>query len=555
MTLSKMVRNLFRTQEILSIFFFHGFGDVVQRMGLSKYLKISHSKESAGDGEIGLKSSARRFREALEKAGGAFIKLGQLLSTRPDILPKRWIDELTPLQDEVAAVPYEAVERTIEDDLGPISERFAYIDPVPLAAGSIAQVHRGLTLNQENIVIKVRKPGVRRVILQDCDILEALAELLEKHVPESRNYRPVQLAEEFRNAIVGELDFTQEANNIDRFREDFKDHPNVVFPTVVWNLTTERVVTMKMIEGVKISLIEPHSEDGDLPERISHVLAEALLKQVLEFGFFHGDPHPGNLLVVNGQKVCFLDCGLVGRLDELTREHLLLLVSAGIRKDTRAMADILLEMNALPPDLDRPQFLREAYLFVEKYHRVPLKRLRMSSLVEDVMELIRKFGVQIPSDLVLVAKVIMYLESVGRKLDPDFDAVAVADPYIRRIVLESYGPAYVGRKVAQGTQEVLRLLTVLPNELREVLRTLRENRMKLVVEHRGLREPSRAMEQASRRLSLGLVIAALILGGSVVTVSPAKPLFLGLPMVSLIAFSLAGALGFWIMISAFRNND
>ena len=243
MAISKVVKNLARTQEILSVFLKHGFGDLLQRMGLEKYLvSIKGIGRPSVDPDLELRTTPRRFRAALEELGGAFIKLGQILSLRPDILPPDWIEALIPLQDEVGTVEFDLIRSTLEDDLGKIEESFQYLDPVALAGGSVAQVHAGITSQGTAVVVKVRKPGVKRKILQDCDVLAALSEILERHIPEAQNYRPIQLVDEFRAAVIRELDFTIEGQNLDRFRTNFEQNPKITFPAPDWDRTTERVL-------------------------------------------------------------------------------------------------------------------------------------------------------------------------------------------------------------------------------------------------------------------------------------------------------------------------
>ncbi len=246
------------------------------------------------------------------------------------------------------------------------------------------------------MVVKTRKPGIEETIIQDCDILDVLAELLEKHVQESQIYGPVQVVQEFRAAVTEELDFTREGQNLERFRADFGPTATVTFPAVYWDQTSERVITMEYVEGVKISLVDKLQEQGVNKALVARRLAEAILRQILEFGFFHGDPHPGNLLVLDADRVCFLDCGMVGRLDGLLRENLVLLVSAGLRKDVTVVADILTEMGALPEDIDRSQFMRQTHLLLERYYNIPLKRLRLDHLMNDLIGLIHKFRITNP---------------------------------------------------------------------------------------------------------------------------------------------------------------
>ncbi|MEJ2719358.1 MAG: AarF/UbiB family protein [Deltaproteobacteria bacterium] len=362
-------------------------------------------------------------------------------------------------------------------------------------------------------------------------------------------YRPVDVVEEFRNAVIEELDFRREGENIDRFRSDFATYPYVVFPKVHWDQTTERVLTMERIEGIKVSLIDELRVQGIDTRRVVRHLAEAILRQILEFGFFHGDPHPGNIVIVGEDKVCFLDCGMVGRLDEDTRENLVLLVAAGIRRDLEIITDILIGMNALPEDLDRIRFLKEANLFLDRYYRIPLKRLRIKSIIEDINRLIRKFQIQVPSNFLLVGKALVTLDGVGRTLDPEFDAVEVAGPFIREMVMTSYGPSFIGRKLVQSSYDLLRLIRELPSDLRELTRAMRDNQLKVVVEHRGLHDAFREFNEASKNIALSIVIAAAVLASSVIVHSGVEPRLLGIPILGLGGFAIASFFSLWLVIS------
>lgn len=555
MPLSKTVRNLMRTREILTVAVRHGFGDLLQRMGLAQYLETAPSEGPYPTGAAAdQKSTARRFRDALEELGGAFVKLGQLLSTRPDILPADWIDELTHLQDDVTAIDFALVRTVLEESLGPLERHFQMVDPEPLAAGSIAQVHRGITHRGDDVVVKVRKPRIKETILNDCDILAALAELMENHVVETRHYHPLQVVNEFRRAVVDELDLQREAENLDRFRADFQGDPAILFPLVHWDETTELVLTMERIEGIKISLIDELMSGGSDTGSVARTLAEAILRQILEFGFFHGDPHPGNIMVVDGTRLCFLDCGMVGRLSERMRENLVLLLSAGIRKDTETITEILIDMEALSDSLDRERFIRESNRFLDRYYRLPLKRLRIASIIQDVNELIRKFEVRVPSDLLLVGKALITLEGVGRTLDPDFDAVAVAEPFVRKMVITTYGPKFIMGKIVRSSHDILRLIRDFPSDLRELARVLRENHLKLIIEHQGLKDASHEVDQASRRISLSIVTAATVIASSLVVLAAPEPRLAGLPVAALAGFAISGMLGVWLLLSVARRN-
>lgn len=550
MPFPKTFGNLMRGQEILRVFVRHGFGDLLGRMGLSGYLQ-PHPPGAGGEmaDPQQLLTPPKRFRMALEELGGAFVKLGQLLSTRPDIFPREWIDELVPLQDRVAPVQFDDIRQGLESDLGPVESAFEHIDPTPLAAGSIAQVHQGLTLSHKPVVIKVRRPGIEAIVQQDCGILQILAGLLERHVPESRHYRPIQIVEEFREAVTKEMDFTLEARNLDRFRANFAYNPLVSFPEPHWDQTTERVLTMQKLEGIKISLTDQLHQDGVDTRRIAQILADAVLRQALQHGFFHADPHPGNLMVIDKRGIGFVDCGMVGRLDERARESLILLVAAALRKDTQALTDTLIDMDALPEDLDRAHFRKEAELFLDRYYRLPLKRIHFSSIINEVMELIHRFGITVPSDFVLVGKALINLEGVGRVLDPDFDAVETAEPLIREMVLTKYGPKFIGKKIVEGGYELVRLLRELPGDLRELSKSLRESRLQILVEHRGIQEAFQELDRASRRVSMSILIGSIVLGSAVIVLSGRGPRYMDIPVLALAGFVVGSALALWLILS------
>jgi ubiquinone biosynthesis protein len=357
------------------------------------------------------------------------------------------------------------------------------------------------------------------------------------------------MVQEFRAAVQEELDFTREAENLGRFATDFQSFTHIVFPQVYWDQTSERVLTMSRMEGLKISMLDAQKISTIESQAVAQNLAEAVIRQILEFGFFHGDPHPGNLLVMEDNGICFLDCGMVGRLDERMRENLVLLVAAGIRRDSNTIVDILTEMNALPHDLQRSSITREIYLFLERYYRKPLKRIQVGSIIEEVMDLIRTYGIEIPPDFVLVGKSLVTVEGIGRRLDPDFDVTHVAAPYVREMILNSYGPKVLGRRLIEGSREIVRLMRDLPFDLREFARNLRENRIGITVEHRELPRLLKRLDQASTRISLSIVIASVVIASSVIILANHGPFLLGLPLWSILGFGIASALSFWLVLS------
>ncbi len=547
-------RGLRRSQQILAVLVKYGFGDLLGTLRLRHPLIARMPVPLPKLRQIEELSRPERLRRAFEELGPAFIKLGQLLSLRPDLIPSEYASELAKLQDEVAPFPFAEVRKKIEEQLGkPLEQLFAEFDEEPLAAASLAQVHRARTKSGEEVAVKVQRPGIREVIRADLIVLEELAGLIARYVPESELYDPVGAVREFAKTLRHELDFIREGRNIELFRRNFAGDETVHIPGVFWELTTREVLTMEWIEGIKITDLEGLERAGLDRRQVALNGANLVLKQVFEHGFFHADPHPGNILVLEGNVLAPLDFGMVGRLDEPLQLQLGELLIGVVRKDIDRVIRALREMGSLDERTDPGGLRRDLADFIDRYYRVPLAQLEVGQLLDEALTLFREHRVRLPASLVMMGKALVIAEGVGRLLYPELDMITLAQPYIQRLVLRRLAPGREARAWTIALEESARLLRELPTELRLLLSRLRRGELRAQLEHRGLDRLILELDRASNRLAFALIIAALIVGSALVMQLPVGPKLWGLPLFGFLGFGLAAVLGFWLALAILRS--
>lgn len=461
-TLTAM-RDLGRLHEIASILIRYGFGDMVRRMGLSNALERAgralHWSEASDYTHM---SSPERVRRALEEMGPTFVKLGQVLSTRVDLFEPEWIAEFSRLQANVHAEPWDLIKQQLTEDLGaPPEEVFAAIDPKPLAAASIAQVHRAQLEDGSEVIVKVRRPGIRPVIEVDLRWLARLAELIENESPELRVFHPREIVRQFSQSLRHELDFASECRNAQRVTENFKGYtdadssptsitggkaegvestPIIIIPRVHWQWTGERVCVQDFIEGISGCNLQAVDVVGLDRKILARRGASAVLKMIVEDGLFHADPHPGNVLYLPGNRIALIDFGMIGRLSEERRDQLIRLMLGLVRSNPQTVADIMIEWTG-DSVVDEQTLVLEIQAFVDQYHGVPLKQLRLSSMLSDLVAILRQHRLALPSDLTLLVKAFITLEGLGRELDPEFDMAGQALPLLEQTLRAQYTPA------------------------------------------------------------------------------------------------------------------
>jgi ubiquinone biosynthesis protein len=537
----------------MAVLFRYGFGYLVYELKLGEHLPLLNRFARRYEPEKPL-SLGERLRLAFEELGPTFIKFGQLISNRVDLIPPDIIRELAKLQDCAPAFSSEEVNAIIAEELGKSpQELFGDFSSTPAAAASIAQVHRAVLPSGEKVVVKVQRPGIRKQVATDLNILEALAAGLERYVPDSRAFYPVDLVRFFRKTITREMDFMIEARNTERFRHNFADEPSVCIPEIIWNLSTPLVLVMEDLEGIRVDDVTRLEELGIDTRAVAMAGAKAFLKQVFVDKFFHADPHPGNFSILPDGRLAIVDFGMVGRLDSDLLEKLGSVVLAVADYDAAKAARCLLRLRASDEEIDEEAFKSDLAYVIEGYAGRPLKEIDLGRIINETIYIAARYRIRMPPDLVLLGKATVTMESVGRQLDPEFDMTAVAREYARGYMLSKLKPAHIKERMEQMAEDLVYLLRELPGDLQQIFKKATQGRLKIEFQHRGLDTFIGEMDKSSNRLSFGIIVAALIIGSSLVTLSDRGPHLLGVPVVGAAGFVLAGLLGLWLIFGIMRS--
>jgi ubiquinone biosynthesis protein len=526
LSINQTLRNIKRYTEILTVLARHGFGDVVVELKLDRLIERGMSLVGARRlaPEFDHVPRQVRLRKAMEELGPTFVKLGQVLSTRPDLIPQEWADEFKKLQDDVPQVDFSVIEKRIEEEFPDRRhEVFKSIQHKAIAAASMAQVHRAVLASGTHVVIKVLRPGIREITESDMEIMRTLAHWTENHFS-NLGYSPTEVVSEFARELQKEVDLTHEGRATERLRGHFVDDPNVVFPKVYWEATTQNVLALEEIKGVLLSRMK----DGELSkdERRSVVAngARAVLRQCLEIGFFHADPHPGNIFALPGGRVAFIDCGMTGQMDSRTVAHLADLVSGVVSGDVDRVIAVVGVLGDLDPSkLEDRGFRADVRDFVARFQNIPLDQLNLGPLLQDFFARLRAHHVHCPADLVFLIKALTTIESVGEWLDPEFQMVDFARPYVEKLVKRKYGVAALRRRITTSLMGYAELIEDLPVELRSLLTQVRRNRLAVNLEHRGLTRLVNTIEHGSRNIAFALVIAAMLVGSAILVLAAREP--------------------------------
>ena len=543
-SLVSTVRDIDRLRQILVVLARHGFGEVVQRTGLGRLVRPSGSNGSTSDlSEVAaLQPDAdraapvrrievgERLRLVLQDLGPSFVKLGQILSTRSDLIPPDVVAELSKLQDQVTPLSFEVIRTEVESELGaPIDVLFARFDRTPLASASIAQVHRARLHPEptptegaeaddarQEVVIKVQRPRIRSVIARDVELLYLLARAIERSIPESRIYSPVGLANEFDRAISAELDFTREADNAERFRQAFAEEPEAHFPQIHRDLCSRRVITMEFLSGHKL----PRAlEAGYRGPDLARVALRVIFRQIFQDGFFHGDPHPGNLLImgeVDAPVLGMIDLGLVGRLSPNLRDKTVDLMLSAARRDSQGIADALYTIGTPTRKIDRNRYVAEVTFLSDRYLGRPLKEIEVSLLVRDIIAGATKFGLEIPPEFLMLGRTLMTVEGIGKRLDPDLDVFSEIRPFFVRLVQERYSPERMSENLFRTMTRFGETAHRMPERLDEILEDLRRGELTMAVRNDL---SATTTDRLGRRLFGGLAVAGLLFGGANIVAS------------------------------------
>jgi ubiquinone biosynthesis protein len=549
-------RDMGRLNQILGVLIRHGFGDSVRRLGLADRLESAgHALKWEHAADLARLEPPVQVRLAIEELGPTFVKLGQILAGRADLFGPEFIAEFEKLHSHVPAVPLDSLRPQLREDLGGEPEDvFARFDPEPLAAASIAQVHRAQLKDGTEVVVKIRRPGITDTIEADLRLLGRMAAVAEAEIPNLKPYRPQQLVRELARSLKRELDLASECRNAERIAANLAPLPWIVVPKVHWQHTTERVNVQDFVGGVAGNDLAGLDLNGFDRNLLAQRGSQAVLKMIVQDGFFHADPHPGNVFYLEGNRIAFIDFGMVGRLSQRRREELLNLLLGLVERNPQTVADVLLDWTGDEHGVHLAVLETEIEAFVDQYHGTPLAQLNLGQMLADVTTILREHHLGLPSDMALLIKAFITLEGMGRGLDPEFHMTTEALPLLRQVVRARYQPKVVANRAWQTLRRTLAVAEQLPHDVSRLLRNARRGRMHVGIELAHLKRVGDQIDRAANRLTMALVIAALIIGSSIVMTVKGGPTLFGLPAFGFIGFASAFVGGLWLVRAIWRSS-
>ena len=555
--IGRTYRHLNRYHQILRILFKYGFGDVLGRLHIAEYLEYSLRLFKPGlKKPLTRLSRPERLRMAFAELGPTFIKLGQLLSTRPDLIPTEFLQELAKLQDTAPPFALTAVRAIILEELGQEPEGiFQFFDNEPMAAASIAQVHRARLDDGSEVVVKVLRPGIERTIAIDLEIIAHLAGLMDQHIQEIQGHNPVAVVHEFARSLSQEIDFSQELANVQRFAKQFAGKASIHVPKVYPELSTGRVLVMEHVAGIKSADIPALRAAGrDLP-LVARRGAKLVMEQIFVHGFFHADPHPGNIFILPDNVVCFVDFGQMGRLSRQEREDITNLIVHLVSGNEREIVSGLLRVTNQLGEVNREALGRDLTRLIDLYLYRPLAGLNAGRIIQELISLISRHRLSFKPEMYLMMKALSTVEGVGLMLDPKLELIRLAKPFMRRISLNRFTPNRLAEDASYISLAYARLLREAPEELRLILHQLRRGQIRIEFEHRGIRQIAPDLHRIANLIALAIVLAALIVGSSLIVLSGIPPRWHGIPLLGLIGFAISGVIGLRLIFSMIWTKD
>jgi ubiquinone biosynthesis protein len=544
--LARTERSARRVTEILSVLSKYGLADW---LGGLNYEWLQGRLVSANGERLGKVTHEARIRLALTELGTTFIKLGQVLSTRADLLGPALADELAKLRSQTPPDPPQVVRATIAAELGrPVEELFREFDDQALASASIGQVHRARLVSGEAVVVKVQHAGIEETIVKDLDIMAGLAELLQNHVSQLRSYQPVATVREFRRIIMQELDFASERRNLEEFARNFAGDPTVKFPAVFPAFCGRRVLTIEFLAGISGEDTVGLQESGVDLDEFARRGANMYLEMIFRDGFYHADPHAGNLMLLPGGVVGVLDCGMVGRLDHHLREEIEDVLLALMQNDIQELTDIVIRVGSVPPDLDRVALRTEISNFLAEYAGQSLRDFRLSEALNRVIDVIRRYKIVLPPPGSLLLKTLIMLEGTSRQLNPSFNLAEFIQPHAAKALKRRFSPKRWLGKLQRATRDWNRLLEALPRDTAEILQRLRSGTLEMRHEHRRL-------EVVVNRLVMGILAAALFLGSATLWSNGASPAVEGVSIFGVAGCVVSVAMGLHLLLKIRQTKD
>ena len=533
-------------RTIIGVFARHGFQNVAERIKLGRFILERMSSTE----DIDKFSMAERARMAFEQLGPTFIKFGQLLASRPDLVPEDFVEEFKKLHDQVAAVPFSEIHKELHDQFGTELDRiFAKIEEEPIAAASIAQVHRAMLTSGENVVVKIQRPGIEPIIKDDLNVLYMIADLLCRYIPESRPYNPAGIVNEFFKTLELETNFIVEANNIRRFRENFANDVNIVIPKIFMEYTRRHVLVMEALDGVPLSAPRALTQPGIEPDEVLRIILRCYMKMVFQDGLFHGDLHAGNLFIFPQNRVGLVDFGVVGRVNRKTQDAIASMLTALANEDYERLAFEYIDLAPFLERLDVDRFTTDVRDVIAPYYGLSLKNINLGKILLDSTAVAARHGLSLPTELMMFFKSVVTIESVARLISPEFDFLSYSLDYAQEVIRAKYVPGKAVHDITTIGRESASLIYFLPRQIRQSLRKLNSPQFSVKIRIAQIEDLKRSIETSSNIVFLGLIIGSLIMSASLILVFQNPHARTGLPLASGISYLAAVFLG----VIAFYN--
>jgi len=548
MDFSSLIK-LQRFKQIVSILMKYGFDELVQKLNLPGLNLIKRIRSV--DSTVG---TYQRIRHVFEDLGPTFVKFGQILSLRPDMLPSELVLELGKLQDDVAPIEFDGIREVVENSFGQsIKKTFSVFDTAPLASASISQVYRSI-LRKEGVIVcvKIQRPDIRKMIEADLGILESIALLIDQKSDEMKSYDLPNLVRVIRRDLLRELDFTREARNM-KIARAYAVETDTYIPKVYEDYCSEQLLVTEYIHGVKLKDIDTVNLEN--PEELAKKGLKTAIKQILEDGFFHADPHPANLMIMENDKLALIDWGMVGRLTETDRFELMGILKSVIEKDSSSLINDLLNITEGKKSIDFKTMERDLLDILDSYHAVPIKDINIGHLLMAIMTLLQDYQLKLPTDFVIMIKALVTAEGSARQIYPELNVVSASKKYIEGLRRQSLMPANLWRMIRHSISQFLTQQKTLPYRFARILEKVDEGELTLRFAHTNLNGFLKTLENIFNRLTFGIIVGAMIIGSSMIITTGVKPFILGFPALGVIGYVISAVLGLWILINIIRTKN
>jgi ubiquinone biosynthesis protein len=537
---STLKRNLGRIKQVINVATKHGFMRIIKRIGLMNLVTLKPTKfEAVGDEPV-------RVRKMLEELGPTYVKIGQVLSMRPDLIPPEYVKELAQLYDKAAPISFDKIKERVESELGkPLNEVYKEFTEQPIAAASMGQVHKAKLLDGTEVVVKVQRPGIREIIDTDIDIVYFFANLAEKNIPSMKTFRPIEVVRELEEMLHNEINYLLEAKSAEKMYRNFKNIPYVKIPKIFPQYCTKRIITMEHIKGKRLTK-KGFSAKGIDNTKIAILIARAMVKQLFQDGFFQADPSPGNIIVVNNEKIALIDFGAMGKVSQSRRKLLMEMLVGVATHDVESVVNSLLEMSDVEGEIDKQALKRDVTQLLDYYHEEKPTVYDME-IADNIIELSRKYDLRLPADFTLLERALFETESTCRLLDPDFDLLKAVAPIIKEITMDTMGPKEQIQDFIRSLRRYHKLFKLLPTRIDKLLNKIEDGELTVKMDVRGATHLETRLGEMFKRIEFGLIIFALILAATIIYVSDANL------STGVYVFILAIILLFWIFTNFFRS--